>query len=90
MNKERKVKFYHYISGITRTSIKGQSPTIYSDIISLIQQCVQHESSIVLHVIPSSVDFTTSESIRLCQKYDPKCMKIVFFKIEFLLIDSCR
>ncbi|CAF1179772.1 unnamed protein product [Rotaria sordida] len=30
------------------------------------------ESVVVLHVIPSSVDFTTSESIKICQRYDPR------------------
>ncbi|CAM4948963.1 unnamed protein product [Rotaria socialis] len=60
------------LPGITRTQVDGQSPTIYRDIVSLIETCVQPESSIVLHVIPSSVDFTTSESIQICQRYDPQ------------------
>ncbi len=76
--RRKKFKFCWFISGITRTQVDGQSPTIYRDIVSLIETCVQSESSIVLHVIPSSVDFTTSESIQICQRYDPRCMKIVF------------
>ncbi|CAF1090832.1 unnamed protein product [Rotaria sordida] len=60
------------LPGITRTHVEGQSPTIYRDIVSLIEDCVKFESVVVLHVIPSSVDFTTSESIKICQRYDPR------------------
>jgi len=59
------------LPGITRIHVDGQSPTICQDIISLIEMYVKEESAIVLHVIPSSTDFTTSESIRICQRYDP-------------------
>ncbi|CAF1504917.1 unnamed protein product, partial [Adineta ricciae] len=40
--------------------------------------------TIVLHVIPSCIDFTTSESIRICQQYDPRCERqiIVASKID--------
>ncbi len=81
----RKFEFCRFILGITRTQVEGQSPTIYRDIVSLIESCVQPEASIVLHVIPSSVDFTTSESIQICQRYDPRCMKmkIVFDEFKF-------
>lgn len=72
------MKFCHIILGITRTQMEGQSPTIYRDTLELIDSCVKHETSIVLHVIPSSVDFTTSESIKICQEYDPRCMNILF------------
>lgn len=60
------------LPGITRTPKEGQSPTIYQDIISLIQTCVHPETAVVLHVIQSDVDFTTSESIKICQRYDPR------------------
>ncbi|CAF1044035.1 unnamed protein product [Adineta steineri] len=60
------------LPGIVRTQIEGQSPTIYNDIVTLIKDCVKHESAVVLHVIPSSVDFSTSESIKICQEYDPR------------------
>jgi hypothetical protein len=83
-------EFCWFIPGITRAQMEGQSPTIYHDIVSLIESCVQHETSIVLHVIPSSIDFSTSESIRICQRYDPRCMKIVFDEFESLLIDFSR
>ena len=86
----KKIEFYWIILGITRTQLEGQSPTIYRDIVSLIETCIQHETAIVLHVIPSSVDFTTSESIQICQRYDPRCKKIVFNEIKFLLIDFSR
>lgn len=60
--------------GITRTVMSGQTESIYHDIVSLIEMCVQPESAVVLHVIPSSTDFATSESIRICQRYDPHCL----------------
>ena len=70
--------FFHSFLGITRTRVEGQSPTIYQDIVSLIEMCVKPDSAIVLHVIPSDLDFTTSESIRICQRYDPTCSRITF------------
>jgi len=40
--------------------MSGQTESIYHDIVSLIEMCVQPESAVVLHVIPSSTDFATS------------------------------
>ncbi|CAF0866737.1 unnamed protein product [Adineta ricciae] len=61
------------LPGITRNPIAGQSKTIYQDIIALIEHYIQPATAIVLHVIPASVDFTTSESIQLAKKNDPSC-----------------
>ncbi|CAF4268731.1 unnamed protein product, partial [Rotaria sordida] len=58
---------------ITRNPIGGQSQTIYKDIVELIEHYIEPSTAIVLHVIPSSVDFTTSESIQLAKKTDPHC-----------------
>ncbi|CAF1685431.1 unnamed protein product, partial [Adineta ricciae] len=61
------------LPGIVRAQEHGQaSTTTYQDIIKLIHQCVASPMTIVLHVIPSCIDFTTSESIRICQQYDPR------------------
>ncbi|UJR07356.1 hypothetical protein I4U23_011642 [Adineta vaga] len=60
------------LPGIVRAQEKGQKPTVYQDIVALIHKCVEPGSAIVLHVIPSCVDFTTSESIQICQQYDPR------------------
>ncbi|CAF0734630.1 unnamed protein product [Rotaria sordida] len=59
--------------GITRNAIGGQSKTIYKDIVQLIEHYIKPQTAIVLHVIPSSVDFTTSESIQLAKNTDPNC-----------------
>ncbi|CAF4603734.1 unnamed protein product [Rotaria sp. Silwood1] len=61
------------LPGITRNPIDGQSKTIYKDIVELIEHYIKPQTAIVLHVIPSSVDFTTSESIQLAKKNDPHC-----------------
>ncbi|CAF4417085.1 unnamed protein product [Rotaria sp. Silwood2] len=61
------------LPGITRNPINGQSKTIYKDIVDLIEIYIKPQTAIVLHVIPSSVDFTTSESIQLAKKNDPHC-----------------
>ncbi|UJR12888.1 hypothetical protein I4U23_017062 [Adineta vaga] len=61
------------LPGITRNPLDGQSKTIYQDIVTLIEHYIEPKTAIVLHVIPSSVDFTTSESIQLAKKNDPTC-----------------
>ncbi|CAF1383451.1 unnamed protein product [Rotaria sordida] len=58
---------------ITRNPVGGQSKTIHKDIVELIEHYIKPLTAIVLHVIPSSVDFTTSESIQLAKKNDPQC-----------------
>ncbi|CAF2947029.1 unnamed protein product [Rotaria sp. Silwood2] len=59
------------LPGITRNPVGGQSETIYEDIVKLIEHYIEPPTAIVLHVIPSSVDFATSESIQLAKKTDP-------------------
>ncbi|CAF3515208.1 unnamed protein product [Rotaria sp. Silwood1] len=61
------------LPGITRNPIGEQSKTIYEDIVELIEHYIEPPTAIVLHVIPSSVDFTTSESIQLAKETDPHC-----------------
>ncbi len=61
--------------GITRNPTGGQSLDIYQQIVDLIKRYIEPNTAIVLHVIPSSVDFTTSESIQLAKRYDPDCKK---------------
>ncbi|CAF1185040.1 unnamed protein product [Rotaria sordida] len=61
------------LPGITRNPVGEQSKTIYEDIVDLIEHYIEPPTAIVLHVIPSSVDFTTSESIQLAKKTDPHC-----------------
>ncbi|CAF3817380.1 unnamed protein product [Rotaria sordida] len=61
------------LPGITRNPVGGQSKTIHKDIVELIEHYIKPLTAIVLHVIPSSVDFTTSESIQLAKKNDPQC-----------------
>jgi hypothetical protein len=65
------IKNKRVFSGITRNPIGGQSKTIYQDIVTLINHYIEPPTAVVLHVIPSSVDFTTSESIQISKKYDP-------------------
>jgi predicted transcriptional regulator YheO len=61
--------YLNYI-GITRNPTGGQSKDIYQQIVDLIKRYIEPKTAIVLHVIPSSVDFTTSESIQISKKYD--------------------
>ena len=74
-------------SGITRIQTEGQSSSIYQDIVGLIETCVKHASAIVLHVIPLSTNFTTSDSIRICQRHDPQCSKLFSFDCRKFFID---
>ncbi|CAF0950644.1 unnamed protein product [Didymodactylos carnosus] len=60
------------LPGITRNPLPGQSKDIYKQIITLIDKYIQPETAIVLHVIPASVDFTTSESVKISKNYDPE------------------
>ncbi len=73
--------------GITRNPTEGQSLDIYQQIVDLIKRYIEPNTAIVLHVIPSSVDFTTSESIQLAKRYDPDCKKYqntLYFIIKVL------
>ncbi len=71
--------------GITRNPVGDQSADIYQQIVHLIKHYIEPHTAIVLHVIPSSVDFTTSESIQLAKKYDSEC-KTKNIKTLFLFI----
>ena len=68
---------YHYL-GITRNPVGDQSKDIYQQIVRLINHYIEPDTAIVLHVIPSSVDFTTSESIQLAKKYDLTCKSFTY------------
>jgi hypothetical protein len=67
------MRFSFECSGITRNPVGEQSKTIYEDIVKLINHYIEPITAVVLHVIPASVDFTTSESIQISKKYDPHC-----------------
>jgi len=70
---KNRVRFFFEFLGITRNPVGEQSKTIYEDIVKLINHYIEPPTAVVLHVIPSSVDFTTSESIQISKKYDPHC-----------------
>ncbi|CAM4811195.1 unnamed protein product [Rotaria magnacalcarata] len=59
------------LPGITRNPVGGQSKDIYEKTVKLIMRYIEPPTAIILHVIPSSVDFTTSESIKISKEYDP-------------------
>ncbi|CAF1057239.1 unnamed protein product [Rotaria sordida] len=61
------------LPGITRNPLPGQAEDIHSQILTLINKYIEPSTAVVLHVIPSSVDFTTSESMKLAKEFDPNC-----------------
>ncbi|CAF1402707.1 unnamed protein product, partial [Didymodactylos carnosus] len=63
------------LPGITRNPLKDQPKDIHLQILNLIKTYIEPETAIVLHVIPASVDFTTSESMKVAKEYDPKCRR---------------
>ncbi|CAF0878005.1 unnamed protein product [Adineta ricciae] len=63
------------LPGITRNAISGQADDIHEQILSLINKYIEPSTAIVLHVIPASTDFTTSESMKLAKKFDPQCQR---------------
>jgi dynamin 1-like protein len=75
------------LPGITRNPVGDQSADIYQQIVNLIKHYIEPNTAIVLHVIPSSVDFATSESIQLAKKYDTECKTIPthFLTLKFFI-----
>ncbi|CAF4195164.1 unnamed protein product, partial [Rotaria sp. Silwood2] len=63
------------LPGITRNAVPGQAEDIHQQILNLINEYIQPPTAIVLHVIPASVDFTTSESMKLAKVFDPSCQR---------------
>ncbi|XP_045821719.1 putative dynamin-related protein 4A [Trifolium pratense] len=58
------------LPGITRVPVKGQPDNIYDQIKDIILEYITPEESIILNVLPATVDFTTCESIRMSQNVD--------------------
>ncbi|KAL8150545.1 hypothetical protein V2J09_020353 [Rumex salicifolius] len=58
------------LPGITRVAVHGQPENIYEQVRDIIMEYIAPEESIILNVISASVDFSTSESIRMSQMVD--------------------
>ncbi|KAL8151005.1 hypothetical protein V2J09_020813 [Rumex salicifolius] len=58
------------LPGITRVAVRGQPGNIYEQVRDIIMEYITPEESIILNVISASVDFSTSESIRMSQMVD--------------------
>ncbi|CAF4015493.1 unnamed protein product [Rotaria sordida] len=63
------------LPGITRNPLLGQPKDIHTQILNLINKYIEPTTAVVLHVIPASVDFATSESMKLAKEYDPQCFR---------------
>ncbi|CAF1456934.1 unnamed protein product [Rotaria sordida] len=72
------------LPGITRAPVKGQADNIHEQTLELIKTYIEPNTAIVLHVIQASVDFATSEPVKLARVYDPSCQRqlIVASKID--------
>lgn len=68
---QRDIVFHQYCTGITRNAVGDQPENIYENIVDLVTRYIEEPTSIVLHVIPSSEDFTNSESMKISRKHDP-------------------
>ncbi|KAF3782317.1 Dynamin-related protein 4C [Nymphaea thermarum] len=58
------------LPGITRVPLYGQPQDIKEQICELINKYIKQEDSIILNVLPASVDFSTCESIQMSRKVD--------------------
>jgi hypothetical protein len=83
------MRFFFEFLGITRNPIGEQSKTIYQDIVKLINHYIEPITAVVLHVIPASVDFTTSESIQISKTYDPNCKNALSEKNKNRSLNFC-
>ncbi|CAF3370681.1 unnamed protein product [Rotaria socialis] len=63
------------LPGITRNPLPGQPKDIHAQILNLINKYIEPVTAVVLHVIPASVDFATSESMKLAKEFDPQCLR---------------
>ncbi|CAF1183076.1 unnamed protein product [Adineta steineri] len=63
------------LPGITRNAVKGQAEDIHDQILKLIEKYIEPDTAIVLHVIPASIDFATSETMKLAKRFDPLCQR---------------
>lgn len=58
------------LPGITRVPVNGQPKNIYEQISRMIMKYIKPQDSIILNVLPATVDFATCESIRMSKKVD--------------------
>ncbi|CAF1555613.1 unnamed protein product, partial [Didymodactylos carnosus] len=63
------------LPGITRNPLQGQSTNIHTQILNSIRKYIEPKTAIVLHVIPASVDFSASESMKEAKIFDPHCRR---------------
>eukprot|EP01018_Ginkgo_biloba_P019763 Gb_28389 [translate_table: standard] len=58
------------LPGITRVPVRGQPEDIVEQISKIIMKYIIPKENIILNVLSASDDFSTSESIRMCQRVD--------------------
>ncbi|CAF1533449.1 unnamed protein product, partial [Rotaria sordida] len=61
------------LPGIIRYTDSLQASNIYDQIVTLIKKYIKPKTAIVLHVIQSSVDFATSDTMNIAKEFDPQC-----------------
>mmetsp|Transcript_42059 Transcript_42059/g.68245 ORF Transcript_42059/g.68245 Transcript_42059/m.68245 type:complete len:84 (+) Transcript_42059:390-641(+) len=56
---------------MTRVPVAGQPDDIYEQIGKMIKKFIEPKETVILNVIPSTVDLSTSESLKLSKEVDP-------------------
>lgn len=59
------------LKGITRVAVADQPLNIYEIISGLIDSYIASPETVILNVIPATVDFATCESLTMSRKHDP-------------------
>ncbi|XP_062213791.1 LOW QUALITY PROTEIN: putative dynamin-related protein 4A [Phragmites australis] len=58
------------LHGITRVPVQGQPDDIYDQVTKIIKEYISPKESIILNVLPSTLDLPTCESIHMLQQVD--------------------
>jgi len=65
------------LPGITRNPIGDQPRDIYNQIKSMIQSYIEPQESVILNVMPATVDLSTCECVMLSKSVDPQCERTI-------------
>eukprot|EP01080_Neovahlkampfia_damariscottae_P011136 gene11136-3955_t len=75
------------LPGITRVPVDDQPKDIYEQITTMIASYIQDPRSIILTVVPATVDISTTEAIKIAHEYDKKGVRTVGVLTKVDLMD---
>jgi len=65
------------LPGITRNPVGDQPKDIYNMIKAMINKFITPEASVILNVMPATVDFTTCEGVMMAKEVDPQGIRTI-------------